>query len=163
MKKFLLLASCLLLAACAGPPHQFTAQELTQVDTATGIVWAKNANLAGKPLPWKGDGSVSAFLQKLNRQMYGGYADWRVPTKEEMADLLAFAKAQGYLPDKMETWPFQQLRKLGFQEVKDYGYWTATRRGKDQHWVADLASGELHPRPDSKAYNLWPVRGGRGR
>jgi len=158
---FLLLAGLCLSGCAAG--HSFIFQDQTAVDQGTGIVWAKHANLPGTPLIWKGEDNVYSFIQKLNRDNYAGYADWRVPTKEEMAGLIAHAKSLGYDQGKMETWPFRQLRQLGFQDVRDYDYWTATRYSDTELWVADLASGQIRPKTEAKPYCLWPVRGGRER
>lgn len=169
----LMMALTLLLAACAGgkpkgdepPPAArhivFTGP--TAVDQATGLVWMTNANMPGKPLPWKADENVYAFIQGLNRDNFAGYSDWRLPTREELAGLVEYAKSHGYEPTRMESWPYQQLRRLGFRDVRDYGYWSATRNQADSReiWVADLASGRLMPRPETEVFCVWPVRGGR--
>lgn len=160
MRKSLILLFCLSLTACA-QSHNFVVRDQTVLDQGTGIVWTKNANLPGKQLLWKSDDNVYAFIQKLNSENYAGYADWRVPTKSEMADLIAYAKSLGYDPAKFETWPYNKLRQLGFLDVRDYDYWTSTRKSPEELWVADLAHGQIVPKPDKKAYYLWPVRGGR--
>lgn len=168
-----MMASALLLAACAGgrpkgdaPPaaaQHMVFTGLTAVDQVTGLVWMTNANMPGKPLPWKADENVYAFIQKLNRENFAGYSDWRLPTREELAGLVAYARSLGYEPARMETWPYQQLRRLGFQDVRDYGYWTSTRNPADSReiWIADLASGKLTPRSETELFCVWPVRGGR--
>jgi len=160
MKKLLFLMFCLFFAACA-EKHSFVLQDATVVDQGTGLVWTKNANPAGKPLELRSEDNVDAFLQKLNAENFAGYADWRVPTRDEMTSLIAFAKSKGYDRDKYDTWPYQQLRQLGFIDVRDYDYWTSTRNTAQELYVADLGSGEVQPKPDSKFYYLWPVRGGR--
>ncbi len=159
MKTIVLLCVGLLLAACA-PNHSFVFLDQTAVDQGTGLVWSRNANLPGKPLLWKADDNVYSFIQKLNSDNYAGYADWRVPTREEMAELIAYAKSLGYERDKLETWPFQKLRQLGFINVRDYDYWTSTRQSPEEMWVADLAGGRVLPKSEAKPYCLWPVRGG---
>jgi hypothetical protein len=159
MKTILLVCLLMFLTACAGN-HSFVFQDQTAVDQGTGLVWAKNANLPGKPIPWKADDNVYYFIQKLNSDNFAGYADWRVPTKEEMDELMAYAMTLGYDKNKRETWPFQKLRMLGFIDVRDYDYWTSTRRSPEEIWVADLASGRLQPKSEAKPYCLWPVRGG---
>ncbi|SNB47540.1 DUF1566 domain-containing protein [Geobacter sp. DSM 9736] len=162
MRNLLLAVLCLLISACAAP-HSFVLLDQTAVDQTTGLVWAKHANLPGKQLFWKGDGNVYEFIQKLNKDNYAGYADWRVPTKDELADLIGHAKSFGYDPANRETWPFQKLRLQGFQDVRDYGYWSSTRKSPTELWIADLAYGSVKPALDTKPYYLWPVRGGRNR
>ena len=162
MRNIIVAGLLLLLGACASNSNpRFVMQEKTAVDQKSGLVWMKNANLPEKPLLWKADDNVYAFIQGLNRELYAGYADWRVPSKAEMASLIAYAKSFGHDPSKMDTWPFQNLRQAGFQDVRDYGYWTITRHSQHELWIADLASGRIVPKPDDKPYYLWPVRGGR--
>lgn len=151
-----------LLAACSPKVARFQMQDKSVVDIETGVIWMKNANLPGKPLPWRADDNVYSFIQNLNRTNYAGYADWRVPTKDEMKGLIEFAKKEGdYRKERMETWPYQVLRQLGFQDVKDYGYWTSTRESNSEMYIADLSSGKLESKTEDKPYYLWPVRGGR--
>lgn len=165
MRKIVAVLLLLIATGCASKmENRFVFQEKTAVDQKTGRVWTKNANLPGKPLVWKGDDNVYGFIQKLNRENFAGYADWRTPSREEMEDLIAYARSLGYDREKMETWPFQTLRTLGFEDVRDYPYWTGTRHSKEALWVADLARGEVVPKPDSDhPYSLWPVRGGKSK
>ncbi len=158
MKRILTLIACLILTACAAQ-HSLVLKETTVLDQTTGLVWAKNANMPGKPLEWRGDDNVYAFILKLNSGNYAGYADWRVPTKNEMESLIRYAKSLGYVADRYETWPYQKLRQAGFSDVRDYDYWTSTRKSPQEMWVADLAKGEVQPKPENKPYCLWPVRG----
>ena len=160
MKKVLCLMFALLLTACA-QQHSFVLMDSTVLDQSTWLVWTKNANPAGKQLEWRSDDNVYAFILQMNSSNFAGYADWRVPTREEMAGLIAYAKSKGYDPGKYETWPYQQLRQAGFVDVRDYGYWTSSRKSSQEMWVANLASGRILPQPDSKPYYLWPVRGGK--
>ncbi|MBI1920270.1 MAG: DUF1566 domain-containing protein [Geobacter sp.] len=160
MKKLLLLVSCLMLAACSAS-HNFVFKEQAAVDTVTGLVWTRSANLPGKQLVWRGEENVYAFIQKMNGENYAGYADWRVPSKKEMKDLLCYARGMGYERDRVETWPYAVLGKIGFTDVRDYGYWTSTRYSTDEMWIADFATGEVSHRKEANPYFLWPVRGGR--
>jgi hypothetical protein len=162
----------LLLAACASAPpktetkpemHRFAFSELTVIDEGTGLVWTRNANLAAKPLFWKGDDNVYSFIQKLNRENYAGYSDWRLPKKEELQGMLNFAKGTVFDATRLETWPYWQLKKAGFSDVRDYEYWSSTRKAEDTRliWVGNMMSGEMVPEPETNQYCVWPVRGGR--
>jgi len=159
MRKLLYLLFGLFLTACSGQQHSFVWQDNTVIDQATGLVWTRSANPAGKQLYWRGDDNVYNFILKMNSENYAGYADWRVPTKDEMTELIRYAKSLGYDAAKFDTWPFQKLRQMGFADVRDYDYWTSTRHSPEDMWTADLASGEVEAKPDSKPYYLWPVRG----
>ncbi len=160
MKKlFLLFPAALLLFACSAAKPNFAFMEKTAVDQNTGLTWTRNANMAGRQLIWRGDDNVYEYMKRLNETSYAGYSDWRVPTKDEMAKLVEYAKAMGYDQAKMDTWPYQKLRQLGFIDVRDYEYWTSTRQSPTEIWTADLTNGKLAPKPEGKPYQLWPVRG----
>lgn len=160
MKKFfLLLAAAFLLTACSAAKPNFVFLEKAAVDQNTGLTWARSANMPGHQLIWRGDDNVYEYIKRLNETNYAGYADWRVPSKEEMGRLIEYAKSMGYDQAKMDTWPYQKLRQLGFIDVRDYDYWTSTRQSPTEIWTADLASGRLAPKQESKPYYLWPVRG----
>ncbi len=164
MRKLLLvLTAALFLAACSAAKPNFVFLEKTAVDQNTGLVWTLNANLPGHQLIWRGDDNVYEYMKRLNDTNYAGYADWRVPAKEELAQLIEYAKAMGYDPAKMDSWPYQKLRQLGFIDVRDYEYWTATRQSPTEMWTADLASGVVAPKQENKPYYLWPVRGNNSR
>ena len=60
--------------------HNCVFQDQTVVDSKTGLMWSKNTNMPDKPLLWKADGNVYAFVQKLHKNGYASYFDWRVPT-----------------------------------------------------------------------------------
>ncbi len=160
MKKMLLLLPVmLLLVACSAAKPNFVFLEKTAVDQNSGLTWAKNANMPGRQLIWRGDDNVYEYMKRLNEINYAGYADWRVPSKDEMIKLLEYAKAMGYDQAKMDTWPYQKLRELGFMDVRDYEYWTATRKSPTEIWTADMTNGTVAPKPENKPYYLWPVRG----
>ena len=162
MKRLLLvLVVGMVLVGCS-QKHSFVFQDQTVTDVKTKLVWSKNANMAGKPLLWKSDDNVYAFIKKLNDEGYANYYDWRLPTKDEMSELVAYAKELGYDANKMETWPYQKLGQLGFLNVRDYDYWTATRETKDTMWIANMVDGSTKPKEDTKPYFVWPVRGGGG-
>lgn len=162
-KRLLLLPVLLLLFACSATKPNFVFLEKTAVDQHTGLVWALNANMPGRQLIWRGDDNVYEYMKKLNETNYAGYADWRVPSKEEMVALIDYAKAMGYDQAKMDTWPYKKLRQMGFVDVRDYEYWTSTRESPTEIWTADLASGKVAPKTESKPYYLWPVRGNSSR
>ncbi|GAB4293299.1 MAG: hypothetical protein Fur0034_00270 [Desulfuromonadia bacterium] len=154
----LLAITLFALAGCTAKPN-FVLLEKTVVDQNTSLVWARNANLPGKQLIWRGDDNVYEYVKRLNETNYAGYSDWRVPTKDELGLLIDYAKSQGYDKEKMETWPYQRLRQFGFIDVRDYDYWTSTRQSPTEIWTADMMTGTLSPKPESKPYYLWPVRG----
>lgn len=162
VKRYILLMLMVLgLAGCASTDRSpnFVARDQVMVDQNTGLVWMKHANRPGKPLVWRGEDNVYYYIQGLNEQNFAGYSDWRVPTKAEFTLMIEYAKSMGYDPKKIDSWPFNAFMKMGFTDVRDYDYWTASRETPKDIWTADLAKGTLQPKTEALKYYLWPVRG----
>ena len=162
-RPLLLFCLALFLVGCSAAKPNFVFMEKAAVDQNTGLYWAKNANMPGHQLIWRGDDNVYEFIKRLNESNYAGYADWRVPTKNELAVLIDYAMSMGYEQEKMSTWPYQKLRLLGFSDVRDYEYWTSSRQSPEEIWIADLTNGNIAPKKEDKPYYLWPVRGNGSR
>ncbi len=62
-------------------------QDGTITDKVTGLIWQKSGST--RSLSRRG---ATSYLKKLNTDRFAGYADWRLPTIEEFASLLVFAK-----------------------------------------------------------------------
>ena len=159
MNKLRLLSMALLLSACAGTKPDFTFLEKTAVDLNSGLTWTRSANLPGRMLVWRGEDNVYEFVKRLNETVYSGYADWRVPTKEEMAVMIEYTRTVGYDRSKIATWPYNRMMELGFTDVRDYDYWTSSRKSPNEMWTTDMATGQISVKPESRPYYLWPVRG----
>lgn len=162
VKRYILLMLMVLgLAGCASTDRSpnFVARDQVMVDQNTGLVWMKHANRPGKPLVWRGEDNVYYYIQGLNEQNFAGYSDWRVPTKAEFTLMIEYAKSMGYDSKKIDSWPFNAFMKMGFTDVRDYDYWTASRETPKDIWTADLAKGTLQPKTEALKYYLWPVRG----
>jgi len=124
--------------------------QLTYFDSKTGLMWAKNANLAGK-MTWH---EAMNWVGKLN---YGDYSDWRLPTIEELEEITAKA---------MDIDSIQCLNAKGFHNVKANWYWSNTEDDTlvDNEivgaWMRDMrgCSGNSHKNDDGY---VWPVRCGQ--
>ena len=84
------------------PSYTTSADGLTVFDNVTQLTWTQGAD-------WTGDGTVDAddkftyadaqtYVDTLNNQTYGGYADWRTPTIKELYSLIDY---RGTDPDPM--------------------------------------------------------------
>jgi hypothetical protein len=67
----------------AWPSPRFTAQTVTVTDNLTGLMWTKNANLAGTK-------NWSDALTYCNSLDHGGYTDWRLPNIRELHSLIDY-------------------------------------------------------------------------
>jgi hypothetical protein len=96
-------------------------QDDTITDTVTGLMWQKRGS--GRPLENK---DAVKYIKQLNKRRFAGYADWRMPTLEELASLLEKNKKSGAHIDPI--FDTQQRRCWGSDkrtELDDghYGGW----------------------------------------
>jgi Protein of unknown function (DUF1566) len=116
-------------------------------DNLTGLIWAKDGNLAGTPQTW------SQALTFCNTRILCGFNDWRLPNILEMESL-------GH-PEK-DLWG-DWLNSLGFINVLNTFYWTSTTY-PSQADSAYRFSNMLYVMASLKTneYAVWPVRGSSG-
>ena len=117
-------------------------------DPQTGLMWARNGNIAGKEMNWS---DAMSWAKKLN---YGGYNDWRLPTKEEFA---SFSKRGGGKPSE---W----FNANGFNSVQASWYWSSSPVAghTGNAWGVGYVDGVVYY--DTKSdynYYVWPVRSGQ--
>ena len=62
------------------------------IDYVTGLMWHQSGS--GNYMEWN---KTKQWLKDLNSSGYAGYHDWRLPTVEEAASLLEFARKNGAL------------------------------------------------------------------
>jgi len=62
----------------------------TVTDRATGLMWQKSGS--SKILHNR---STKAYVKRLNKQRFAGHSDWRIPTIDELASILARRRISG--------------------------------------------------------------------
>ena len=62
----------------------------TVTDKATGLMWQKSGSSSS--LENRG---AKEYIKRLNRKRFAGHSDWRMPTVEELASLLAKSSKSG--------------------------------------------------------------------
>jgi hypothetical protein len=128
----------------------------TVTDTRTSLMWIRNANLSKKPITYV---DAKKYIEKLNRDRYAGYADWRVPTSDDFEGLVFFGKKAGW-GDRLAHFIADYLMTCGFSGVQAGNYWTATPADtkSGRLIVANTWNGNLRPLESTNYYYLWPVR-----
>lgn len=115
----------------------------TITDTQTGLIWTKNANIAGKSMTQL---EAIEYVKDLNLKGLYGYKDWRLPSLEELSSLIVKDRTglpsvpfEQYAPASMPRKAFFEASDalLGtkpnalpqghpFTNVVSYWYWTST-------------------------------------
>lgn len=113
-------------------------------DKSKGLMWAKNGNIAGEKMNWK------AAINWVKKQDFGGYRDWRLPTKEELE---AFSNMGG-------NNPYEYHNNHGFSNIQTDYYWSGTTdaNGGDYAWVVKIGAWNTLLNHMSNEYYVLPVR-----
>ncbi len=116
------------------------------LDTHTGLMWARNGNIAGREMNWH---EATQWVKTIEIE---GYRNWRLPTKEELA---AFAKRGG---SRHSEW----FNAIGFTNVRDDCYWSSTSESAEDETRAGQVSirGSGYVSYPAKSYTgpyVWPV------
>jgi uncharacterized caspase-like protein len=113
-------------------------------DIKTGLMWARNGNIANKDITWD---NAMIWVKQLK---YGGYRDWRLPTKEEFS---FFAK-------RSVGRPYEWFNAIGFYNVQAHSYWSSSTV---PGWPGSaegvyMVDGIVYS--NAKPFNefVWPVR-----
>jgi len=133
------------------PSPRFTVNGDCVTDNLTGLMWAKNANLASQKMVW---GSAILYIDELNRsEGLCDYHDRRLPNVNELESLVNANENE----KNTATW----LGTAGFINVQPY-YWssTSTPGTGELAWMI-VISGMLGGYfKNSNYYYMWPVRAG---
>jgi len=84
--------------------NKFEDKGLVVVDHATGLTWQKSGS--SNSMFYQ---AAQAYIEQLNRELFGGYSDWRLPTVDELLSLMTRDKQSNEmyinpLFDKNQWW-----------------------------------------------------------
>ncbi len=151
-------AVVLLLAGDAkAAMSRFVVDDLWIKDVETGVVWSRDANLAGQPLLWS---DAHVFIKKLNKKKFAGHKDWRLPDLDEMRKFLAATRqSAGVDSFTHDVTAASTLQRLGFKNVQS-DYWSSTTSMYYylEAWYMSLQGGTLSVEEKSLYLYVWPVR-----
>jgi serine/threonine-protein kinase len=118
--------------------------DYTIVDRKTGLEWQRLPSQ--DPMVWK---EGFNFIENLNKNRFGGYSDWRYPSKEELSTLI--------LPEEDRTSGLFINKVFGAQR----NFWSSTELDHDHHRAAyaDFYYGDMYTLEENYAnYYVRAVR-----
>jgi hypothetical protein len=117
------------------------------LDKETGLVWARDANIANGTETWV---YAVTYCRNLN---IGTRIGWRLPTVEELASLVDPSQPDLTLPNGHP-----------FQNVQSDRYWSSTtfEMLSTHAYVVNMYYGTVATPGKSSSLYVWPVRGGSG-
>ncbi len=105
------------------PEPRFQEAGKAVLDRLTGLVWTRNADLAGRWTTWE---EAFRVVNELNQEKGGGRSSWVLPTINELESLVDASRHTPALP---ADHPF-----TGVQEA----YWSSTSSGFEPDWCMAL-------------------------
>lgn len=130
----------------------------TVTDLETGLMWTRDANLPGESVLFY---EALCYIEEMNRGKHPnfGYADWRLPTLEELRSLKDFTQYVGtkkyLLPDGH---PFENVQWLNFDTYYQWPtyFWTTKLS-----WVNSFYCRLMGRNTLACIGFVWAVRGGK--
>jgi hypothetical protein len=110
------------------------------IDRATGLMWQQAGS--SELMTWK---NAHNYVKQLNRERYAGFSDWRLPTIEELASLLAPMKKNGDLyidpvfdPRQRSCWSADKVAVNASQSAWDHFF------GSKWAWFVHFGTGHVY-------------------
>jgi len=135
---------------------RFELSEKTLTDNKTRLMWPLNGHLAEQTLSWNG---AFEYIDSLNREVYGGHKNWKLPSREELETLVEHVKQQGFGSERVGT-VAAGLQALGMKNIKEDEYWTSTEHiyNSGEAWFVNMRNGGAGTGMKTLYFNILPVR-----
>jgi hypothetical protein len=104
----------------------------TITDRATGLMWQKKGSSRTKK--WK---RAQKYVKGLNKDVFAGHSDWRLPTIEELASLVEREKVNGVHIDPV----FDSKQKTCWSA--DYNPTSTIRESGYEGWIVKFNEGTI--------------------
>ncbi len=136
-----------LQSGVAWPSPRFTDNsDQTITDQLTGLIWSKDANIAGA-LNWQ---NALEYIKSMNSSNYLGHNDWRLPNSNELESLV----------NKGQTSQTDWLNAQGLSNVQPDYYWSSSTYAPStvKAWFVNMSDGYMNGDNKVNSNYLWPVR-----
>ncbi len=120
-------------------------------DNVTGLIWEVKTN-ANKDDKYNWQGAQSQFIAGLNNDEFGGFENWRLPSRQELASLV----------NKGDRDP--AINTDFFPNTRSSFYWSSTSKVPTtglSGWIVYFQSGGVIPGDKTKSYYVRAVREGQ--
>jgi hypothetical protein len=136
---------------------RFDKGEMTIRDNDTGLMWALSGSLSDTTYSW---GAAVEYVDELNQERFGGYFDWRLPTREELLSLVQEAQRRGFDGRTPERAVSDGLRQIGILKIQPSEYWSSTVNLYDasEVWFVNMRDGTSGTGEKTLYLYVWPVR-----
>ncbi|HEY7773752.1 MAG TPA: DUF1566 domain-containing protein [Marinagarivorans sp.] len=150
-------AACVNSLILDAPDERFRLQEGTAIDKRTGLMWLRCAlgqqwsdtqNTCTANFDFASKYDWNGALAVANGYTAQGYADWRLPNKNELSSIVDRACSGPAINGKV------------FTGTLNGGYWTSTpwRREAGKAWHVDFTTGTLIGRESDAQFGVYLVR-----
>jgi hypothetical protein len=128
----------------------------TVIDSKTGLMWTKSANIMGDTVLFH---QALNYVNGMNEGNYSnlGFTDWRLPTLRELQGLIEYAEFSSKGHVLPSGHPFQKVQSLKFHNSTSPTYLSKP----DHSWFVDAYCRIVGHNATSCFGFVWPVRGGR--
>ena len=128
-------------------------EEGTVTDPKTGLMWTKDANLAGDTMLFH---QALNYIDEMNEGKHSnfGYTDWRLPALEELRSLIDYTKLKRWIHIIPPGHPFQNVDEINFNGNNIPSCLTST---KHAWFVSSYCRLVGHNVRSCYGY-VWPVR-----
>lgn len=120
------------------------------LDRKSGLVWemkTEDGSLHDMNTLYKWVPAKEAFIAKLNAERFGGFEDWRIPSEEELKNLLDFEA------------PGPAINAQFFPHTAADSYWSINVCGDGNITTPRVDFGKNSPRSKTNEYRVRAVRG----
>jgi len=125
----------------------------TVIDNKTGLMWTKDANLAGDTMLFH---QALNYVEEMNEGKYPnfGYTDWRLPTLSELRSLIDYTRYTRKGHELPLGHPFENVQSLRLNDTRSVSY----LYNSDFPWFVSFYCRLVGHNVKSCFGYIWPVR-----